>query len=109
MTDNEIRAALEDAREFASALASVTKPVTTRQAFIWTDLGGITSNWHDGGGVFVVADDLDAARAAVREHCAPEVAHVQGTPFDGLEKDPDYTMSTDSDPLVVVFPDAGCC
>jgi len=79
--------------------------------FIWKYVNGLTNNWHDGGGVAVVAQDLEAARKALVEggvHTKPKGDHEA---CDALTKDPDasYQLADTEEPRVFYFPDAGCC
>ena len=72
--------------------------------FVWEYVNRITCNWHDGGGVLVIAGDLDRAR---------ELLLTQGGVYDDsdvLTLDPDFSASVETqDEKVFIFPDAGCC
>jgi hypothetical protein len=64
----------------------------------------LTQNFHDRGGCAVVANDLEAARAALLE--TPGVLYVCGA----LHEPPDWEADVGSDETkVFIFPDAGCC
>jgi hypothetical protein len=68
------------------------------KVFIWENLDDITPNWHDGGGVLVVAETVEAKRQIPR----------RGSDPDSIP-DPDHTWPVTADPRVIVFPDSGCC
>ena len=71
-------------------------------AYIWYNTGPISGNYHDGGGLLIVAPDIDRARELWQED------------FGGIaaDDDPDLTLrlaDPDEFERVVTFPDAGCC
>jgi len=69
--------------------------------FLWERLADVSSNWHTGGGLVVVAKDLDAAIALARQDEYIKVTQ---------EDKPDFECNTDAtEEKVFVFPDAGCC
>lgn len=67
--------------------------------YVWESVGGVSDSYHDGGGVVVVAPDLESARALLPEECTARA------------KDPDAIYSVNGDPesRAFLFPDAGCC
>jgi hypothetical protein len=71
--------------------------------FIWDYLPAITTSYHDGGGVLVVAKNHERALEILKEKC-PDVNF-------GDNNLPDRTYNTESDEeeTIVLFPDAGCC
>jgi hypothetical protein len=72
--------------------------------FIWNSVECLTDNKHNGGGCAVVANDLEAARAALLE--TPGVLYC----CDALYDAPDWEADVESDEIkVFIFPDAGCC
>ena len=72
--------------------------------FIWQEVSCLTTNEHDRGGCAVVANDLEAARAALLE--TPGVLYG----CDALSEPPDWEADVESDEIkVFIFPDAGCC
>ena len=65
-------------------------------AFVWERLSEVTDNWHDEGGLLIIAPSLARARelhSAVRSNL-PDVV---------------YPLASDPEEHVYVFPDAGCC
>lgn len=72
--------------------------------YIWNRLDRVTTNWHAEGGIVVVADSLDAARALA-------AAEIKVENPDVLTSLPDHTyaIAGEAESRVVVFPDAGCC
>ena len=75
-----------------------------KKMFVWEYVGGLTNNWHDGGGTVVIADNLEVARQLLK-----------GTPgvSEGSEvftQEPSYMASVVADEdKVFIFQDAGCC
>lgn len=71
--------------------------------YVWDDVDGITSKYHDGGGVLIIAATLERAIAMLHETCPDG---YQGT---------DESLRTSVrvvDPnkeSISVFPNAGCC
>lgn len=67
--------------------------------FIWMYASHVTSNWHDGGGVAVVAPTLERARELLPANSS------------ALKDAPDhvYTLAESAEETTLVFPDAGCC
>lgn len=74
------------------------------KAFVWNRVSYVTVNWHDKGGIFVIAPDLESARG---------MFHDAGIPLDceAFARDPDTILELVGEPeqQIVVFPDAGCC
>lgn len=73
------------------------------QIFILENVGELTTNWHSGGGLVVIAEDEKHAREIVSERSGAVVAdeewaEAQSFPLYGTAK-PDFWL----------FPDAGCC
>ena len=82
--------------------------------YIWKHTAGVTTNWHSGGGLLIVAASLDRARALwVERNDAPNIADWErlSDPSLAVKPDPDHSLPTapDASELVIVFPDAGCC
>ncbi len=71
--------------------------------FVWDSVGGLTNNYHDGGGTVVIADNLEVARQLLVKNGVAEASDVH-------TQAPNYTASVVSDEdKVFIFPDAGCC
>lgn len=71
------------------------------KVFVWKYLDQVSCSYHTEGGLMVVAENLeDAVRLAEQDNSV-----VVG------EVLPDYVYDTSdtATPVVVVFPDAGCC
>lgn len=74
--------------------------------FIWSYVGGLTSNYHDGGGLMVAAPSLEAARVLMRDNA--NIPSACGAYHDA----PTHAWDLTDDALestVLSFPDAGCC
>lgn len=69
--------------------------------FIFEDVEKCSDNYHEGGGVVVIADDEDRARDVANSihgcHIQPDEKPVAS-----------YDVATDEE-KVFIFPDAGCC
>jgi hypothetical protein len=80
--------------------------------YIWLYVEAATNNYHDGGGIVCVDESLESARAAIAEATPREEWGKENQPSEceAMVSPPDYILPTSSlDPLVLVFPDAGCC
>ena len=84
--------------------------------FIWERLRQISHRYHSEGGVLAVAESVEEARKQIYEYInGPEGAEPWETFYGTIKgvpegEEPDYILNTDStEPLVCVFPDAGCC
>lgn len=78
----------------------------TKFVFIWDEVDNLTHNWHDDGGLVVVAVDLAKARELIVDNGRIPASCT------ALTDPPDHTYplkrGTYQD-KVFVFPDAGCC
>lgn len=72
--------------------------------FIWEYLGGLTGNYHDGGGVLVVAETQDRAVELIKLHNSELVVEFGDNP----EADLIYEVEANEE-KIMIFPDAGCC
>jgi len=81
------------------------------QAFIWKSTSNVSDNYHDDGGLIVVAESLEAARALIVASSHGEQYRREVPPECGaLTEAPDITLHLVSgEPRLVVFPNAGCC
>lgn len=87
------------------------------KAFIWQNVRNVSTSYHSGGGVLIVAESLEAARARFKAELGPSVDSSEDQ--DGNDNDGDvYTSEPDrvldlvdgQEPLsIMVFKDAGCC
>lgn len=69
--------------------------------YIWEDVDPISSNYHDGGGLAIIAANLDRAR---------ELWAEQGYGDGATKGAPDHAFTVGkADERVIRFPDAGCC
>ena len=74
-----------------------------KKMFVWENVSDLTGNYHDGGGVVVIADNMDVARELLVKNGARKGCEV-------FKLDPDYSASVEADEdKVFIFPDAGCC
>lgn len=78
--------------------------MSKRFMYVWEYAGGLTNNWHDGGGTVVIAASLEAARSLLKE--TPYVRPA----CEVFTKEPEYSAPVESqEDKVFIFPDAGCC
>jgi hypothetical protein len=72
--------------------------------FVWNDVDGVSHNYHDGGGVVVIAETLDRAREII-------VSEGRSKPDCGaLKADPDLVRDCAAgEEYIAIHPDAGCC
>lgn len=82
--------------------------------FIWKRVGGVTANWHDEGGVVVVAESVERARELLAKEPGVRVQESRdGDRCGAFDSDPDLVFECKPgeavDCAVILFPDAGCC
>lgn len=78
--------------------------------FIWEYHAPVSHDYHDGGGLAIVAESVAQAQA----HWDEYVAEQGGFEYESPLGDPDQEYPLDTDmgphpPHIHVFPDAGCC
>ena len=83
------------------------------KVFVWEDLDRVSNNYHSNGGLLVVASTLEEAKALVEKPMPsykgqPEQYWEQSVKID---QRPDYVFDVvgQVEPMVLVFPNAGCC
>lgn len=71
--------------------------------YIWSSVEHLTDNYHQRGGVAIVAPTLELARCML--------LNPNAKPCEAMSKEPDaiYDLEGDPVPRMYVFPDAGCC
>jgi hypothetical protein len=90
--------------------------------FIWHDVGSVSENYHDEGGLGVIAPSLDAAREFLRAPYVREWTTIKGEKRAAEERHvpdacqaftapPDETLELvgEYEPRAFVWPNAGCC
>ena len=73
--------------------------------YIWDYTSPVSTEYHDAGGLLIVAESLTAARHQWSKYAADwDIG-------EAVLSDPDHTFPTsqDAEPQVMVFVDAGCC
>lgn len=75
-----------------------------KSLYIWNSVSDLTDNYHNGGGVVVVAPSLERARKIIKENCYSEHPDKCGA----LTEPPDHVIDL-SEERCFIFPDAGCC
>lgn len=79
---------------------------TAMKCFVWDSVDEITDNWHDSGGVLVIAVDPARAQELIAERVAGSYKRLNpilGQPTKW------WDVPADSEEFVMLFPDAGCC
>jgi len=71
--------------------------------FIWERVDEATCNYHDEGGIVVVADDLDDARRTLVGQVPENCGAFNEEPTRAFD------LNGNHDRYTFVFPDAGCC
>lgn len=72
------------------------------KVFVWKYLDNVSYNYHTEGGLMVVAESLEEAI---------ELAEGSGEGVVVGNEKPDFVFQVEGEatPVVVTFPDAGCC
>ena len=75
--------------------------------YIWNYTSPVSTEYHDGGGLLIVADSLEDARDQWSKYAADQDLSDE----EAVLSDPDHVFPTsqDAEPQVMVFLDAGCC
>jgi hypothetical protein len=82
--------------------------------YLWEHIERVSSNYHDSGGLVVIARDADDAKAQIvafnasREYADPEHPEIVVTDEEWNTARV-FKLSGEHAPGVVQFPDAGCC
>jgi hypothetical protein len=83
--------------------------------YIFPYIDPITENWHSGGGLVIVARDLEQAQALVNANAAER--GIGAVALQNEEKEDDneriemvtYPLEGKHEARLFVFQDAGCC
>lgn len=81
-------------------------------AYLWTDTAPVSDHYHDGGGLLIIAYDIEAARAL---WLSGEVEKQFPTDSDDREAATEnlparvWQVPSGTTPEVFTFPDSGCC
>lgn len=75
-----------------------------RFMYVWENVNELTDNYHDGGGLVIISNDLESARELLTKSI-PLKSKCQA-----LKVDPSYVTSVTAEKdEIFIFPDAGCC
>lgn len=78
--------------------------------YVWKYVGGLTSAYHDEGGVLAVAATKERAVELIEAAAENYDDDCPARRSAGLAEDPDLVLPTEpADERVMIFPDAGCC
>lgn len=76
--------------------------------FVWEDCHKLTDNYHSGGGLLIVARDLERAKEIFTAQYKAEDRYDRIV-FPADPPSFTWTVPDDSAEVLLVFPDAGCC
>lgn len=84
------------------------------KCFVWQRIEGITSNWHDCGGLLIVAKSLKHAQRLLEETVQSSPSYPDPLRYlkEVILPKPDCTFNlaeSHTKTKIMVFPDAGCC
>jgi hypothetical protein len=91
------------------------------KVFIWTNINKVSYNYHDDGGIVIVAESLERAREMMRvidgettnfDHKKGKAVLVPTVPekCGAFTTDPTLILeTTHNKEEMFIFPDAGCC
>ncbi len=71
--------------------------------FIWEYAGKVSNNYHSGGGLVVIANDIAEANELINADGNIDLTNSEFT--NRLE----FEVISETTSKVIVFPDAGCC
>lgn len=82
-------------------------------AYVWQDTCPVSDNYHEDGGLLVVAPSLDEARADALAQLIEERGGYSTVDYESarwLSDDPTVVLDdVVGERVVIVFPNAGCC
>ena len=76
------------------------------KAFVFENVDKVSENYHEGGGLFIIAESEEQAKELIEKEKYIEVTDKEWETvltFDLDEREKQYNKS------IIVFPDAGCC
>jgi hypothetical protein len=73
------------------------------QLFIWNNVDHASDRYHDDGGVIVIAETLEHARAMLDGYGDREA------PCEAMTKEPDLVRECVGPEYIAIHPNAGCC
>lgn len=78
-----------------------------KNVYVWDDVSRLTKHWHDGGGLLILAVDMDRAKELFEIEASKEHSDLLDFPKNA----PTYSweVSDNEEDAMVVFPDSGCC
>lgn len=69
--------------------------------FVWTDVVWVSNNYHNDGGIIVIAETLDRAREMLPT--------FEDGVCEAKTKEPDLIRECEGPEYIEVHPNAGCC
>lgn len=79
--------------------------------YIWVSINNVSDSYHDDGGLLVVAESLESARAMLADSSRGD-KYLRALPpeCDALKVEPEYIwpLASAVEPVIIVFPNAGC-
>lgn len=72
--------------------------------YVWESVNELTNNYHDGGGLVIISNDLESARELLKQSISLK------SKCEALKVDPDYVTSVTAEKdKIFIFPNEGCC
>lgn len=72
-----------------------------------------TDNYHDGGGLVIIAEDLHHAKQMIekvnRDRIDNQQSHLYTITTEQWHGARELILFSPAEPEIIVFPDAGCC
>lgn len=74
-----------------------------KKIFIWENLSKVSNSYHSGGGLVIIAEDLEEAKSLAQAD--GNIKFEEGE----LNSFKEFVVMGEATSEVIVFPDAGCC
>ena len=80
------------------------------KVFVWERLSCVSENYHQEGGLLIIAKDMSRAIEIVQEKVDTTSGYYK-VDCDAKTKEPTlvYDTTDDAEERAMIFPDAGCC
>ena len=78
-----------------------------KNVYVWDYVSGLTTHWHDGGGLLILAADMDRAKELFQIEASKEHTYLLRFPEDAPTSS--WEVSDNEEDAIFVFPDSGCC
>jgi hypothetical protein len=84
------------------------------KAWVFDYLVGVSDSYHSGGGLLVIAESPQKAKALIESRRGTNIRGEYGPAVDIDINELDFRQATasfpvEAEPQLFIFPDAGCC